>query len=172
MGQLGGDTSTPWIRFPFYPTAPFTSTSPYVGSQTRFYGATVLSTDGDYGANVELIRTVQFDIPCRLIAINACATDPTTVSTAAAPALNMENSWLFRAEYTTGDKLNTAARLASTCVGTMENPGELGGTGYTLDQGATLVLGITVLTNAPANFRIDITLVCLEIRGNRNFNMP
>jgi hypothetical protein len=172
MGQLGGQNEIPWIRFPFYPTAPFTSTNPYVGSQVRFYGATLLSTDNDYAAGVEAIRTVQFDIPCRLIAINGGATDPNTVTTSAAPALNMENSYLFRVEYTTGDRLNTAARLASTCLGTMENPGEIGATGYTIDQGASLVLGITPLANAPTNFRIDITLVCLEIRGNRNFNMP
>jgi len=63
----------------------------------------------------------------------------------------------------------TSARLASTVVGSMENPGEIGGSGYTIDQGASVVLGMTPLANAPANFRIDITLVCLEIRGNRNF---
>jgi hypothetical protein len=81
----------------------------------------------------------------------------------------MLNSFLFRVEYTTGDRLMTAARLASTVVGTQENPGEIGGTGYTIDQGASLVLGITPLANAPANFRIDITLVCLEVRGQSNF---
>ena len=66
----------------------------------------------------------------------------------------------------------TAARLASTVVGSMENPGEIGGTGYTIDAGASLVLGITpipLLTGA--TFRIDITLVCLEIRGQTNIGM-
>jgi hypothetical protein len=116
-----------------------------------------------------MIRTVQFDIPCRLIAINARAVDPVTLATNAAPAEDCNNCWLFRIEYTTGDKLMTAARLASTVVGSMENPGEIGGLGYTIDQGASLVLGITPLANAPANFRIDISLVCLEIRGASNF---
>ena len=41
------------------------------------------------------------------------------------------DTYLFRAEYTTGDKLHTAARLGSTVLGTDENPGELGGAGYT-----------------------------------------
>jgi hypothetical protein len=166
MGDLGGKQGTPWVRFPFYPTSPFTSTNPNVGTQVRFYGATLLSTDTDYTENQEAIRTVQFDIPCRLIAINAGAVDTNTDATTFE---NLLNCFLFRLEYTTGDKLMTSARLASTVVGSMENPGEIGGSGYTIDQGASVVLGMTPLANAPANFRIDITLVCLEIRGNRNF---
>lgn len=169
IGELGGKGEVPFVRFPYYPTSPFYSTNPNVGTQTRFYGATLLNTDPDYTAGSESIRIVQFDIPVRLIAINAAATDPTTVTTSANPAQNMLNSFLFRVEYTTGDRLMTAARLASTVVGTQENPGEIGGTGYTIDQGASLVLGITPLLNAPANFRIDITLVCLEVRGQSNF---
>ena len=168
MGELGGHTGTPWVRFPFFPTSPFMSTNPNVGSQVRYYGATVLSTDADYTENQEAIRIVQFDIPCRLIAINAGAVNSTTDATTFE---NLLNCFLFRVEYTTGDKLMTAARLASTVCGSMENPGEIGGSGYTIDQGASLVLGMTPLANAPANFRIDITLVCLEIRGQRNFGM-
>lgn len=166
MSELGGRNATPWVRFPFFPTSPFMSTDPNVGSQVRYYGATLLSTDADYTEGQEAIRIVQFDIPCRLVAINAGAIDSTTDQTAYE---NLLNCFLFRVEYTTGDKLMTAARLASTVCGSMENPGEIGGSGYTIDQGASLVLGITPLANAPANFRIDITLVCLEIRGNRNF---
>lgn len=169
VGQLGGKGEVPFVRFPYYPTSPFYSTNPNVGTQTRFYGATLLNGDPDYQANTEAIRIIQFDIPVRLIAINAAAVDPNTVSTNANPTRNLLNSFLFRIEYTTGDRLMTAARLASTVVGTQENPGEIGGTGYTIDQGASLVLGITPLTNAPPNFRIDITLVCLEIRGQTNF---
>ena len=48
----------------------------------------------------------------------------------------------------------TAARLASNTLGTAENPAEIGSGGYTIDQGASLVLGITPLANAPANFRL------------------
>jgi hypothetical protein len=171
INDLGGQGQVPWVRFPFYPTSPFTSTNPLVGTQTRFYGATVLSTDNDYVVNTEIIRTIQFDIPCRMVAINGAACDDTTVSTNAAPTTNLLNCFLFGIEYTTGDKLMTANRLASTVVGDMRQPGEIGGTGYTIDQGAALVLKFTPLTSAPANFRIDITLVCLEIRGQRNFGV-
>jgi hypothetical protein len=80
----------------------------------------------------------------------------------------MNLSYLFRAEYTTGDKLHTTARLASTVVGTSRNPGEIGGHGYNIDQGATLLLGITPLISY---LKIDITFVCLEMRAPRNFSI-
>lgn len=166
MADLGGRNSTPWVRFPFYPTSPYTSTDPNVGTQVRYYGASLTSGDSDIATNSESIRTVQFDIPCRLVAINAACVDTSTEQTTYE---NLLNCFLFRMEYTTGDKLHTAARLASTVVGSMENPGEIGGVGYTIDQGASVILGITPLGNLPTNYRIDITLVCLEIRGNRNF---
>ena len=100
--------------------------------------------------------------------MNGAATD---TAAGAGGLNNLLNGFLFRMEYTTGDRLNTAARLANTCLGTMENPGEIGGSAYNLDSGASLVLGITPLANLPANMRIDITLVCLEIRGPTNYNM-
>jgi|7_EtaG_2_1085326.scaffolds.fasta_scaffold00158_33 hypothetical protein len=177
MGQLGGQTQVPWVRFPFYPTSPFYSTNPNVGTQVRFYGATLLGTDNDFTVGVEAIRTVQFDIPCRLIAIQGQCVDQTTQVAAATPTpAGGLDTFLFRIEYTTGDRLMTAARLASTCLGDgLGNPGELGSTGYTIDQGGSLILGITPLASlgglgaGGANVRIDITLVCLEIRGQRNF---
>jgi hypothetical protein len=86
---------------------------------------------------------------------------------------NMNSQYLFRCEYTTGDRLHVAARIASTVVGTAQNPGEIGGHGYNIDQSATLTVGITPLL-APAGplstVRIDITFVCLEMRGPRNFS--
>ena len=92
------------------------------------------------------------------------------------PLLNKQNmnlTYLFRAEYTTGDKLHTEQRLASTILGTGGEPGEIGGHGYNIDQGASLICGITPLTGpavTPA-LRIDITFVCLEMRGPRNFSI-
>jgi hypothetical protein len=177
MSELGGKQGVPWVRFPFFPTAPFYSTDPRVGTQTRFYGATLLYSDGDYAANQEAIRIVQFDIPCRLIAINAAAITYDSVTNKVSPLSDTSylDLFLFRAEYTTGDKLHTAARLASTVCGDMMNPGELGGVGYTIDQGASFVLGMTPLAlgnSAGGNelkLRIDITLHCLEVRGPSNF---
>ena len=155
--ELGGKNPDmpAWYRQGFYPTAPFYSTDPNVGYQTRFYSGGIVNQT----VNLEQITTVQFDIPVRLIAINgACFNTNTGVS-------GDLNQFLFRLEYTTGDKLHTAARLASTVVGTAAIPGEIGGAGYTIDQGASVILGITPLV---ANLRIDITLVCLEMRGPRN----
>lgn len=169
-GQLGGQGPISFVRFPYYPTAPFYSTNPNVGYQTRFYSAGVLYTDADYQVGSEMIRTVQFDIPCRMIAMNGSALyyfgNP--VAVAALPlGVKPNDTYLFRAEYTTGDKLHVSSRLGSTVVGSDENPGEIGGAGYTIDAGASFVLGITPLL---PNLRIDITLVCLEMRGPRNFS--
>lgn len=169
-GQLGGAGQVPFVRYPFFPTAPFYSTNPNVGYQTRYYSVGVLYTDADYTVGSEMLRVAQFDIPCRLVAFNGSAINyfgvPAVV--AALPVgVKPNDTYLFRAEYTTGDKLHISARLGSTVVGSDENPGEIGGTGYTIDQGASLAIAITPLM---ANLRIDITLVCLEMRGPRNFS--
>ena len=169
LSQLGGHGQVPWDRFPFYPTSPFVSTSADVATQTRFYGATLLSTDNDYNVGTEAIRIVQFDIPVRLIGITAAGTD---TAAGAGGLNNLLNGFLFRIEYTTGDRLMTAARLASTVCGSgPDGAFEIGGSGMNIDNGASLVLGITPLANLPTNVRIDITLVCLEIRGKTNYNM-
>ena len=153
--QLGGGGVQPFVRFPFYPTAPWYSTDVNVGYQVRMYSAGLVSTDADFQINTEAIRTVQFDLPCRLIAFNGALSHfqnvgdmqpvPKTIT-----EQNMNLCYLFRSEYTTGDRLQTAARLASTVVGNAKNPGEIGGHGYNIDQGATLILGITPLIRAQA----------------------
>lgn len=163
--QLGGEQPLPFARFPFYPTAPWYSTNPNVGYQVRFYSTGILSTDADFVIGSESLRTVQFDLPCRLIGVNGAAFGT------AAPLLdanNMNLQYLFRMEYTTGDKLHTAARLADTVVGRGSLPGEIGGHGYNIDQGASVQVGITPLRG---NIRIDISLICLEMRAPRNFSI-
>ena len=169
MEQLGGvhPGAPAFVRMPFFPTAPYYSTRPGVGYQTRFYGTTLLGTDDDYTVNSEAIRIVQFDMPCVMVAINGGAFN-TAVGNALPNGVMPNDCYLFRMEYTNGDKLMTAARLASTCIGTQENPGELGGSGYTINPGASVVLGITPLIE---DLRIDITLVCLEARGASNYTL-
>jgi hypothetical protein len=66
--RFGGAQPLPFVRFPFFPTAPWYSTNPNVGYQVRYYSAGILSTDSDFQVNSESIRTVQFDLPCRVIA--------------------------------------------------------------------------------------------------------
>ena len=154
---------------PFFPTAPWYSTNPNVGYQVRYYSTGLLFSDVDFQVGAESIRTVQFDLPVRLIAINGACVD--LANQATFNETNMNLAYLFRAEYTTGDRLHTQARLASTVVGTDQNPGEIGGHGYNIDQGASLQLGITPLFGANIQTRIDITLVCLEMRAPRNFSI-
>ena len=167
MGELGGNSRQlpPWVRIPVYPTAPYVSTRPNVGIQSRFYGATLTSADADYVVGSEAIRIVNFDIPCTLYA-RAGGAFVTQAPNAFPLGVLPLGSFLFRMEYSTGDKLDTGPRLASTCLGTMENPGEVGGAGYVIQPGAGVVLGITPLL---ADLRIDITLFCLEQRGPTNY---
>lgn len=170
VGEMGGmNPGQPsWVRFPFFPTAPYYSTNPNVGYQIRYYSTGILSTDGDVTVGSETVRTVQFDIPARIIAINASCVN-TAVNGALPIGVNPRDCFLFRVEYTTGDRLHIAARLGSTVTGTADNPGELGGTGYTVDQGASLLVGITPINPIPATFRIDVTFHALELRGSANF---
>ena len=174
VGQLGGQGQVPWVRFPFFPTSPFYSTNPNVGHQIRYYSTGITGTQTDVSLGSETIRVIQFDIPCRVVAINASAAPTSTAALALAPwnlSLNPRDFFLFRMEYTTGDKLHITPRLASTVTGTGSRPSELGGTGYTVDQGAGLIIGITPLTSLglTTDWRIDITLHALEIRGSSNF---
>jgi len=164
-----------FVRSPYYPTAPFYSTDPNVGYQTRFYSTGIVYNTDYTDANSEVIRRVQFDIPCRLIAFNASAIALTvgtssssdTIYTEDMKGIDPRDLFLFRAEYTTGDQLTVSPRLASNVCGTNEGKqGELGGVGYTINAGGSLVIGLTPLFKG---LRIDVTLVCLEMRGNSNF---
>jgi len=169
--QMGGkEPGTPaWVRQPYFPTSPFLSTDPNVGYQTRYYSVSLTSADSDFVLNSETIRPLQFDIPVRLIAINGSAFNTSAAGGNALPVgVGPRDCWLLRVEYTNGDRLMVNSRLASTVCGTSEQPGELGGTGWTFDQGASDQVGITPLL---ANLRIDVTFQCLEMRGPRNY-MP
>jgi len=172
--DMGGTNPSqpPFVRSPYYPTAPFYSTDPNVGYQTRFYSTGIVYNTDYTTANSEVIRRVQFDLPCRLIAVNG-ASIPLTVT--GGDDINLEDMrgidprdfFLFRMEYTTGDQITVSSRLGSNVLGTNEgSQGELGGVGYTINAGGSLVIGITPLYR---NLRIDITLVCLEMRGASNF---
>lgn len=46
--QLGGPEPMPFVRFPFFPTAPWYSTNPNVGYQVRYYSTGILSSDADF----------------------------------------------------------------------------------------------------------------------------
>ena len=156
----------PFVRAPYYPTAPFYSTNPNVGYQTRFYSAGLTSTDSDFTVNSEAIRRIQFDLPCRLIAINASV--QTTEGTINRIQGDPRDLFLISLQYTTGDQILIGTRIASTICGSADsNFGELGGTGYSIQTGASVSVGITPLFS---DLRIDIVLVCLEMRGSTNYH--
>ncbi len=177
LGQMGGQSQAvpAWIRYPFFPTAPFYSTNPNVATQVRYYSAGLTSADTDMTLGQETLRNVQFDLPVRIIAMSGAFTytaNPNPDNFLANGCKPLD-SFLFRMEYTTGDRLHINARLASTVLGTAQNPGEIGGVGYTIDQGASVTCGITPLNNITeadgTAWRIDVTFHCLEMRGSANF---
>jgi hypothetical protein len=164
LPDMAGPPQRPWVARPFYPTAPLFSTNPRTGHQVRRYMAELLPTAADYAVGSEALRSVGFDIPVRLVAINGAAF-PTGAGNAFPIGQGPRTCWLFRSEYTQGDRLDVSASLASNVVGTAERPGEIGAQGWTLYAGATLQVGITPLL---ANLRIQVTFVVLETRGQTN----
>lgn len=170
LAALGGAPNQPlppWVRMPFFPTAPFYSTNPNVGTTIRFYSVTVLSTDSDVTVGAESLRNAKFDIPCRIIAINGSCVN--TAANGALPVgVDPRDCFLFRAAYSTGERLHVSPTLGSTVLGTADRPGELGSTGFSIDAGGTLECGITPINPIPTNFRIDIVFHVLEIRGSAN----
>ena len=151
-----------FVRAPFYPTAPFYSTNETVGYQSRYYSTGI--SNGT--TNVEQLQRIQFDLPCRLIAINASV--QTTEGTIDRIVGNPLDLFLISLAYTTGDQILVGTRLASTVCGTGSEPAELGGTGYAINTGASMQIGITPLF---ADLRIDVVLVCLEMRGSTNYSV-
>lgn len=166
MPDMGGQQQgrPAWISRPFYPTAPLFSTNPYVGHQVRYYSTELLSTESDYAVGSESIRTVPFDIPCRLVAINGAAF-PVQAGNAFPSGIGPRDCWLVRLEYSQGDKLHVTQRLASTYVGTAQRPGEIGAQGWTIYGAGTVTIGITPLI---ASLTIHVVLVCLETRARTN----
>ena len=162
--DMGGKApnTPPFVRAPFYPTAPFYSTNKTVGYQSRFYSTGIVNG----AANTQQLLRVQFDLPARLIAINASVQ---TTDGNIARIINEPNDlFLISLSYTTGDQLLVGERLASTICGGGSEPGEIGGTGYSIATGASMQVGIRPLF---ANLRIDIVLVCLEMRGSTNYTV-
>lgn len=171
--QLGGNQPYPFVRMPFFPTAPWMSTNPNVGYQTRYYQSQLSSGASDYSVGATAVRNVQFDLPCRVVAINAAAR-PT--NWASPPQINgqdyfpteISSGLLFSIQVVSpsGDKLHVQQLLGSTVVGLGREPGEIGGHGYNVDNGGSLSINITPWL---ADLTIDIALVCLELRAPRNF---
>lgn len=174
-GEGGPGKPPPWVRFPFFPTSPWYSSNPNVGYQVRTYVTRLRSTDSDFTVGSEVTRNIQFDLPCRVIAFQGALTltDWTTPPQINAVDFfpteqNMGLLYRARAEYTTGDKLHTQEILGSCIMGSGAEPGEIGGHGYNIDQGASMQISITPLL---AGTTIDIGVTCLEMRAPRNFNV-
>lgn len=173
--QMGGAQPYPFVRMPFFPTAPWMSTNPNVGYQTRYYSTQLASSSGDYSVGSAAIRPVQFDIPVRVVAINAVArptlwTTPPVINTVDFLPSEITSGLLFSIQVLSpsGDKLHVNSVLASTVVGLGREPGEIGGHGYNVDNGGSLSVNLTPWME---DLTIDVVFVCCELRAPRNFAM-
>lgn len=171
--QLGGNQPYPFVRMPFFPTAPWMSTNPNVGYQTRYYQAQVASNAADYTVGSVSMRNANFDLPVRVVAINAAArptnwSTPPTINGVDYMPTDQSSGLLYSIQVVSpsGDKLHVQPLLGSTVVGFGRQPGEIGGHGYNVDNGGSLQINIIPWL---AGLTIDICFVCLELRAPRNF---
>jgi hypothetical protein len=155
------DLGPPWLRIPIFPTAPFVPNREDVARQVRYYSGGLNSSDSDYTVGSEASRTVQFDLPVKIVAVNASS----FVAGGFPAGHGPRDVFQLKYIYNQGDQLSTTARIASTVAGTSEAPGEIGAEGWTVQAGGALILGITPLM---AGLRIDVTFHAIEMRGATN----
>ena len=158
-----------WIARPVFPTAPLVPLNNNVGTQIRFYGASFSYQDSDYTVGSEMTRNVQFDIPCRVVAINGGGQyyDDSNNIQSLPTGYMFNDLYGIQILYVTGDKLHTGVRTASTTIGSGENPGEIGSTGVAVNSNSTISI---IIIPKIANLKVDISFHCLEIRGRSNFS--
>lgn len=171
MGNLAGNQPPipPFVRMPFYPTAPRYSTMPNVGFFVRVYSVTLLYTDSDYVVGSEARRPLTFDIPGTAVEFNGGSFVQGGVTNAFPVGVGPLDCFLVQAELQTSEKVITSASLASAVLGTGQRPGELGNTGITVGPGSQIIFGITPLL---ANLRVTVTVKVLEARGPTNYTVP
>jgi hypothetical protein len=174
-GQMGGAQPYPFVRMPFYPTAPWMSTNPNVGYQTRYYSTQLASSDSGYAVGSASIRNIQFDIPVRVAAINTAVrptvwTSPPQINSVDFLPSEITQGLLFDIQVLapSGDKLHVNPILGSAVTGIGREPGEIGGHGYNVDNGGSASINITPWM---AGLTIYVVFVCLELRGPRNFGV-
>lgn len=165
LQDLGGPAQLPWKRIGFYPTSPRHSTNPATGHIVRRYSVRLQATDADFVVGAASIRLAQFTLPVRLVALNGSAFN-TSPGNAFPVGVDRRDAFRAQLQYTNGDFLDINATLGSTVVGTSGLPGELGDEGWTFAAASSATFNITPLLDG---IDIDIVLVCLEIRGDRDY---
>jgi hypothetical protein len=159
IGQMGSV-----IRAPIFPTAPFIPTDPNSSTLTRIYGLVVEPT---YTLGSTLTLSWKFGIPGTIVSWNGGA-----FNTAAGNALPIGVRPLdtFSVKFSTSTKENVTTEpvIASTILGTGENPGQVGAYGYLVNAGGTFNVDVTPFL---ANLRIFMTLTVLEYRAGTNYQL-
>lgn len=151
-----------WERFPMFPTRPLINERPDVGYLTRYY---VVEFDAQT-VNLEATRNIMFDFPSQIVAVNAGVSQlPNNGSNTIAAGL--ENyTFLLQLREETGERINTEPTFGALVAGTAQRPGMLGGRGWSIDAGGTLIVAVTPL--APS-LTISVALQVVELRAGSNY---
>lgn len=155
-------TDSPWEPFPVFPTRPLINQRPDVGYVNRYY---VVEFDAQT-VNVEATRTILFQFPVHIVAVNAGVSQlPNNGSNVMLS--DAENfSFLTLLRETTGERINTNETFGGLIMGTAQRPGQLGGRGWSIDAGGTLIVGVTPL--APS-LTISVGILAVELRTGTNY---
>lgn len=146
----------------YYPT-PWFPAGQNIGLQLRIRPLSVVNQP----ANVDVLQTVQFDIPSTCYALSASAIDTTG---AALPAgLDPLDTFTIQFQHTNGDLYMTLPALGGTVLGAGSEPVLLGGPSWAQDRGTSILVTIQPLR---ANLRIDVCLWAIEARGPANYQWP
>ena len=153
----------PWYREQvLYPT-PWFPKGQNIGLQLRIRPLSVVNQ----AANVDVLQTIQFDIPTSVYAISAAAIDTTG---AALPAgLDPLDTFSIQFQHTNGDLYMTLPALGSTVTSGGGEVTLLGGPAWAQDRGTSILVTVQPLR---ANLRIDIVLWGIEARGPANYSWP
>jgi hypothetical protein len=155
------------VRAPFYPTAPYYSTDQNVGHRVRYYSKSLSPSDTGYAVNSSTPVKQAFDIPGYLVALNASAFNE-AAGNAFPVGVNPLDTFKINIEWSgSRQKLVTEDALGSTVFGRLGLVGELGGTGWAVDAGGTIVFNITPLI---ANTFINVVMVISEVIPPTNYS--
>jgi len=153
------DPGVKWKKDQVYYPEPIMPISPYIGKQFRRY----VTNFNALVVNVETVLQVNFDRPSYCYALSGAGVE----NTGAALPVGMASLDTFRVrfEHATGDRLDTAASLGSSLLGTGDAPALLGGPAWFFNNGSVCRIGVTILV---ANIDVDIVMWCIETPGPTN----
>ena len=160
--QRAQNPQVQWKRQYVAEPNPWIPVAPNIGTQMRRFVVNIVNA----AVGVETFATIQIDIPGTVYGLTGAAVDTGGPPPAALPVgYDPLDLFMIRFEHSSGDRLDTAATMASALLGKGDKPAYIGGPGWTFDRGSTMRIGVTPLR---ATLRIGIVAWMIETRGPTN----